>query len=103
MLRLPWELAPLFEEWLQLHYPDRAQRVLERVRDLHGISAQGRADGKVYQSQFGQRMKGQGAWADLLAQRFALACRKLGLNRERVELDCSQYHHSLLSGQQSLF
>ena len=103
VLRLPWELAPLFEEWLQLHYPDRAQRVLERVRDLHGISAQGRADGKVYHSQFGQRMKGQGAWADLLAQRFALACRKLGLNRERVELDCSQYHHSLLSGQQSLF
>lgn len=103
VLRLPWELAPLFEEWLRLHYPDRAQRVLERVRDLHGISAQGRADGKVYNSQFGQRMKGQGAWADMLAQRFALACRKLGLNRERVELDCSQYHHSLLSGQQSLF
>ena len=103
VLRLPWELAPLFEEWLRLHYSDRAQRVLERVRDLHGISAQGRADGKVYNSQFGQRMKGQGAWADMLAQRFALACRKLGLNRERVELDCSQYHHSLLSGQQSLF
>lgn len=103
VLRLPWEVAPLFAEWLQLHYPDRAQRVLERVRDLHGISAQGRADGKLYQSQFGQRMKGQGAWADMLAQRFALACRKLGLNRERVELDCSQYHHSLLSGQQSLF
>lgn len=103
VLRLPWELAPLFEEWLQLHYPDRAQRVLERVRDLHGISAQGRADGKVYQSQFGQRMKGTGAWADMLAQRFALACRKLGLNRERVQLDCSQYHPSLLSGQQSLF
>jgi DNA repair photolyase len=38
VLRLPWELAPLFEEWLRLHYPDRAQRVLERVRDLHGIS-----------------------------------------------------------------
>lgn len=103
VLRLPWELAPLFEEWLQLHYPDRAQRVLERVRDLHGISAQGRANGKLYHSQFGQRMKGQGAWADLLAQRFALACRKLGLNRERVQLDCGQYHHSLLSGQQSLF
>lgn len=103
VLRLPWELAPLFEEWLRLHYPDRAQRVLERVRDLHGISARGRADGKVYNSQFGQRMKGQGAWADMLAQRFALACRKLGLNRERVQLDCSQYHHSLLSGQQNLF
>jgi len=103
VLRLPWELAPLFEEWLRLHYPDRAQRVLERVRDLHGISEEGRAEGKVYQSQFGQRMKGTGAWADMLAQRFALACRKLGLNRERVQLDCSQYHPSLLGGQQSLF
>lgn len=103
VLRLPWELAPLFEEWLRLHYPDRAQRVLERVRDLHGISEEGRAEGKVYQSQFGQRMKGTGAWADMLAQRFALACRKLGLNRERVQLDCSQYHASLLGGQQSLF
>ena len=103
VLRLPWELAPLFEEWLRLHYPDRAQRVLERVRDLHGISEEGRADGKVYQSQFGQRMKGKGAWADMLSQRFALACRKLGLNRERVQLDCSQYHPSLLGGQQSLF
>ncbi|WP_291588293.1 PA0069 family radical SAM protein [Comamonas sp. UBA7528] len=103
VLRLPWELAPLFEEWLRLHYPDRAQRVLERVRDLHGISKEGRADGKVYQSQFGQRMKGTGAWADMLSQRFALACRKLGLNRERVQLDCSQYHPSLLGGQQSLF
>ncbi|WP_312589364.1 PA0069 family radical SAM protein [Comamonas terrigena] len=103
VLRLPWELAPLFEEWLRLHYPDRAQRVLERVRDLHGISEEGRAEGKVYQSQFGQRMKGTGAWADMLAQRFSLACRKLGLNRERVQLDCSQYHPSLLGGQQSLF
>lgn len=103
VLRLPWEVAPLFEEWLQLHYPDRAQRVMERVRDLHGISEEGRAEGKVYSSQFGQRMKGTGAWADMLAQRFGLACRKLGLNRDRVVLDCSQYHPSHLSGQQSLF
>ena len=54
-------------------------------------------------SQFGQRMKGTGAWADMLAQRFGLACRKLGLNRDRVVLDCSQYHPGHLSGQQSLF
>lgn len=103
VLRLPWEVAPLFNEWLMLHYPERAQRVMERVRDLHGISEAGRAEGKVYNSRFGQRMKGAGAWADMLAQRFALACRKLGLNRERVRLDCDQYHHSLLSPQQSLF
>ena len=103
VLRLPWEVAPLFEEWLKLHYPDRAHRVMERVRDLHGISESERAGGKVYHSQFGQRMKGTGAWADMLAQRFALACRKLGLNRERILLDCSQYHPSRLLPQQSLF
>ena len=103
VLRLPWEVAPLFEEWLRLHYPDRAHRVMERVRDLHGISQSERAEGKAYNSQFGQRMKGTGAWADMLAQRFALACRKLGLNRERIVLDCSQYHPSRLLPQQSLF
>lgn len=48
VLRLPWEVAPLFEEWLSLHYPDRALRVMERVRDLHGISEAARAEGKVY-------------------------------------------------------
>lgn len=103
VLRLPWEVAPLFEQWLQLHYPDRAKRVMERVRDLHGIAEADRAQGKAYSAQFGQRMKGTGIWAEMLAQRFALACRKLGLNRERVQLDCSQYHHSRLSAQQSLF
>lgn len=103
VLRLPWEVAPLFEEWLKLHYPDRAHRVMERVRDLHGISKEGRAEGKAYNSQFGQRMKGTGTWADMLAQRFALACRKLDLNRERIVLDCSQYHPSRLLPQQSLF
>lgn len=103
VLRLPWEVAPLFEQWLQLHYPDRAKRVMERVRDLHGIAEADRAQGKAYSAQFGQRMKGTGIWAEMLAQRFTLACRKLGLNRERVQLDCSQYHHSRLSAQQSLF
>ncbi|MEQ6436930.1 PA0069 family radical SAM protein [Comamonas sp. w2-DMI] len=103
VLRLPWEVAPLFEQWLQLHYPDRAARVMERVRDLHGMDAQDRAQGRSYQSRFGQRMKGTGLWSDMLAQRFALACRRLGLNRERVQLDCGQYHPSLLQAQRSLF
>jgi DNA repair photolyase len=103
VLRLPWEVAPLFEQWLQLHYPDRARRVMERVRDLHGIDAEGRAQGRSYDSRFGQRMKGTGAWSGMLAQRFALACRRLGLNRERVQLDCSQYRPERLRGQQSLF
>ena len=103
VLRLPWEVAPLFQEWLQVHYPDRAQRVLERVRDMHGIDQAERAAGKVYNSQHGQRMKGAGPWADMLAQRFAVACRKLGFNRERLQLDCSAYRASLLGAQQELF
>lgn len=76
---------------------------MERVRDLYGISEAARAEGNVYNSQFGQRMKGTSAWADMRAQRFALACRRLGLNRERVQLDCHQFHHSLRSPQQSFF
>lgn len=103
VLRLPWELAPLFEQWLGLHYPQRATRVMERVRDLHGIDQAGREAGRSYNSQFGQRMKGQGLWAQMLAQRFRLACRKLGLNREPLRLDCSQYSPALLQKQQRLF
>ena len=78
VLRLPWELSPLFREWLQQHYPQRAQRIMARVHDLRG--------GKDYDSRFDQRMKGQGLWADLLAQRFRKACKRLGLNRERIRL-----------------
>jgi hypothetical protein len=54
-------------------------------------------------AEFGQRMKGTGHWADLLRQRFALACRRHGFNREPLRLDCSLYHPSLLLPQRSLF
>lgn len=99
VLRLPWELDPLFREWLALHYPQRAQRVMARVQDLHAQ----RAAGKVYDSRFVQRMRGSGLWADLLRQRFATACRRLGLNRDRVELDTSQFRPALARGQGCLF
>ena len=75
MLRLPWELAPLFREWLHLHYPERAGRVMARIHDLRG--------GKDYDADFATRRSGQGLWAELVAQRFAKACGRLGLNRER--------------------
>jgi len=78
VLRLPWELSPLFREWLQQHYPQRAQRIMARMHDLRG--------GKDYDSRFAHRMQGQGLWADLLAQRFRKACLRLGLNRERIVL-----------------
>ena len=81
ILRLPWELGPLFRQWLQQHVPEKAERIRARVRELHG----GRDD----RAELGVRMRGQGPWADLLRQRFVQACDRLGLLRERFELDCS--------------
>ncbi|MEM5419460.1 MULTISPECIES: PA0069 family radical SAM protein [Paraburkholderia] len=75
VLRLPWEVAPLFQDWLAAHFPQRAERVMSRVRDMRG--------GKDYESAFSQRMKGTGLWADLLKQRFHHAVRRLGLNERR--------------------
>jgi DNA repair photolyase len=72
LLRLPHEVAPLFEEWLGQHYPLRRARVLQLLRDMRG----GRANDPC----FGSRMRGTGALAQLLEQRFARACRALGLN-----------------------
>ncbi|MFY3384519.1 PA0069 family radical SAM protein [Paracidovorax sp. MALMAid1276] len=103
VLRLPWELDALFREWLQVHYPDRAARVMARVQDLHNLSDAERRAGKTYQSDFATRMKGTGLWADLVRQRFTATCRKLGLNRDRVELDLGRFRPGLLQGQGSLF
>lgn len=74
VLRLPWEVAPLFRDWLAAHFPERAQRVMNRVREMRG--------GKDYDASFGTRMKGEGVWADLLRQRFRQACARLGLDRK---------------------
>jgi DNA repair photolyase len=88
ILRLPWEVAPLFKDWLAAHFPDRAERVMARVRDMRG--------GKDYDSSFAQRMKGEGLWAELLKQRFHNAVRRLGLNeRKRGILDLSQFRAEL--------
>jgi DNA repair photolyase len=83
VLRLPWEVNPIFQNWLQTHVPDQAARVMARVRDMRG--------GKDNDSSFGTRMTGQGVWADLLRQRFVKACERLGLSRERVALDLTQF------------
>lgn len=83
VLRLPWEVNTIFQRWLEQHFPDRAARVMARVREMHG--------GRDYDSRFGARMRGEGVWADRLAQRFHKACARLGLNRQRVELDLTQF------------
>ncbi len=95
VLRLPWEVSPLFRQWLQLHYPQRADRVMARVQDMRG--------GKDYDSDFATRMKGVGPWAELIGQRFRKTCRRLGFNQERVELDLQAFRPLSAVGQGSLF
>jgi DNA repair photolyase len=95
VLRLPWEVSPLFRQWLQVHYPERAERVMARVQDMRG--------GKDYDSDFATRMKGSGAWAELIGQRFRRATRRLGFNRERPTFDTSAFRPPGLGGQASLF
>ena len=73
VLRLPWEVSPLFQQWLQAHFPDRSQRVMNRIRDMRG--------GKEYDASFGKRMRGEGVWAELIRQRFEKAAERAGLGR----------------------
>ncbi|MGE0332389.1 MAG: PA0069 family radical SAM protein [Ramlibacter sp.] len=95
VLRLPWEVAPLFREWLAVHYPQRAERVMARIQDMRG--------GKDYDADFSTRMKGEGLWAQLIAQRFQKACARLGFNRERFSLDTTAFRRPSPAGQQALF
>ncbi len=74
VLRLPREVAGLFRDWLVEAYPDRAARIMNRVRELHG--------GRDYDPDFGHRMTGQGEWAALMKQRFDVACARLGLAKK---------------------
>jgi DNA repair photolyase len=95
VLRLPWELSPLFRQWLELHYPDRAGRVMARIHDLRG--------GKDYDANFATRRSGQGVWAELIAQRFAKACERLGLHRERQAWRTDLFRAPSHSRQMGLF
>ena len=95
VLRLPWEVSPLFRQWLQLHYPQRADRVMARIHDMRG--------GKDYDSDFATRMKGAGPWAELIGQRFRKAANRLGFNRTRVELDLQAFRRLSAPGQGNLF
>jgi len=71
LLRLPLELKELFSDWLDAHYPDRAARVLNQLRETR--------DGNLYVADFSTRMAGTGVYAELLARRFRIACKHLGL------------------------
>jgi DNA repair photolyase len=85
LLRLPLEIRQMFEDWLNAHMPDRAARVLALIRETRA--------GKTYDSRFGIRQTGTGPYADMLARRFAVAMKRLGLDkaRENGGLDCTQF------------
>ena len=71
VLRLPWEVNSLFQQWLQTHFPERATRVMNRIREMHG--------GKDYQADFATRMRGDGVWAELIRQRFEKSVQRSGM------------------------
>jgi DNA repair photolyase len=93
-LRLPHEVAPLFREWLQVHYPDRAGKVISIVRSIRG--------GKDNDPGFFSRLRPRGVWADLFRARFRLACKRANLRAEKFELDCSRFRPPEVGGQMRL-
>ena len=96
ILRLPHELQQLFPEWLEQHYPLRAARVIKAIRSMRGD--------RLNSADFKDRMVGSGPRADIIKQRFKMACRKAGISYARdFTLDCSQFAPPNKSGQLSLF
>lgn len=93
LLRLPHEVEPLFTEWLREHYPNRADRILNHLRDAHG--------GASYDATFGHRMRGSGPYADLLHRRFRVASRRAGLDPgRRITLSAEAFRHPPRPGDQ---
>ena len=82
-LRLPHAVAPLFEKWLETHFPDRKEKVLNRLRTMRG--------GKLYDSKWGQRMRGEGIFADQIDQLFDIARRKVGIAERGWELSTAAF------------
>ena len=95
LLRLPLAVAGLFQEWLEQHYPEKKDRVLGRIRDLRG--------GKLNDPRFGTRMTGEGVWADMIRDVFALHRSRLGLNHYRMGLSTAHCRRPGVAVQRSLF
>lgn len=91
-LRLPLEIKDLFREWLAAERPDRAARVMSLVRQMRG--------GKDYDAEWGRRMTGDGPIADLIRRRWDVACRRLGMNRERTALTLERFRVPPKAGDQ---
>lgn len=96
LMRLPWELRELFKDWLAHNYPLKAEHVMSHVRQMRG--------GRENDPNFGSRHRGTGLLAQLLARRFAIACRRLGLNRDdRAPLETGLFRPPSAGGQMDLF
>jgi DNA repair photolyase len=94
VVRLPYGVADLFEQWLTDHMPDRKKKVLSRIRDIRG--------GRLNDPNFGSRMKGQGVYSDQIRSMFTVACRRAGIEGRRTELSSTSFRRP--SGMQpSLF
>jgi DNA repair photolyase len=83
VMRLPYAVKDLFEQWVKTHFPDRAEKVLNRIRSLR--------DGKLNDSTWGKRMRGEGIFADQISSTFKVAVRKFGLDRPRPELSTAGF------------
>ena len=95
LVRLPWEVRPIFKEWLEKHFPLKAEHVMSRIRDMR--------DGRENDPNFHSRMVGTGTLAELLAQRFRKAVKRFGLDKQVYELDCTLFVSPSRSGQGRLF
>jgi DNA repair photolyase len=94
-LRLPYEVAPLFREWLSVHFPERGDKVMSIVRSIRG--------GRDNDPGFFTRMRPSGVWADLFRARFRIACKRARMSNDKIELDCTQFQAPETSGQLRLF
>jgi DNA repair photolyase len=92
MLRLPYEIKDLFIDWLDVHAPMKKKRVLDLIRAMR--------NGKLNDGNFGSRFRPTGGYAGMIRQRFMIAARRLGLEREGRALDCSRFKKPTLPGQQ---
>ena len=95
LLRLPHEVKDLFREWLARHEPLRAEHVMSLVQGARG--------GRDNDPRFGARMRGTGVVADLIENRFAVACRRLGFNQDECSLDHARFRPPAISPQLALF
>jgi DNA repair photolyase len=93
MLRLPYGVKDLFQTWLKEHYPDRAEKVLNRIRSIR--------DGKLNDSEFGTRMRGEGFYADQIGQIFDLAKKRYGLTK-RAPISTAHFRRNARDRQLSL-